>query len=76
MAERLKALFREKGYAFYIDPPTNQIFVILENEVMERLRENVSFSFWERLDDHRTVVRFATGWATTEEDLNALEAYL
>jgi len=76
MAERLKALFREKGYAFYIDSPTNQIFVILENEVMERLRENVSFSFWERLDDHRTVVRFATGWATTEEDLNALEAYL
>ena len=39
-------------------------------------RENVSFSFWERLDDYRTVVRFATGWATTEEDLNALEAYL
>ncbi len=76
MAERLKALFREKGYAFYIDSPTNQIFVILENEVMERLRENVSFSFWERLDDHRIVVRFATGWATTEEDLNALEAYL
>lgn len=76
MAERLKAIFREKGYTFYIDSPTNQIFVILENEVMERLRENVSFSFWERLDDHRTVVRFATGWATTEEDLNALEAYL
>jgi len=76
MAERLKALLRERGYALYIDSPTNQIFVILENEVMERLRQNVSFSFWERLDDHRTVVRFATSWATTAEDLAALEAYL
>ncbi|MBE6621477.1 MAG: aminotransferase class I/II-fold pyridoxal phosphate-dependent enzyme [Ruminococcaceae bacterium] len=76
MAEKLKAIFREKGYAFHIDSPTNQIFVILENEVMEQLREKVSFSFWERLDEHRTVVRFATGWATTEEDLAALEALL
>ncbi len=76
MAERLKTLFREKGYTFYIDSPTNQLFVILENDVMERLGANVSFSFWERLDDHRTVVRFATGWATTEEDLAALNAFL
>ena len=32
MANRLKALFMEKGYRFYIDSPTNQQFIILENK--------------------------------------------
>ncbi len=76
MAEKLKDIFRKKEYTLYINSPTNQIFVILENERIEQLRKQVSFSFWERLDDRRTVVRFATSWATTEKDLMALEAYL
>ena len=33
-AEELKDIFRKKGYKFYIDSPTNQQFVILENEMM------------------------------------------
>lgn len=72
MADRLRAAFREKNYTFFIDSPTNQIFITLENRQMERLREKVSFSFWEKLDDSHTVVRFATSWATEEEAVNAL----
>jgi threonine aldolase len=33
-------------------------------------------SFWEKPDTDHTVVRFATSWATTEEDIRALEAIL
>ncbi len=76
MAEKLKAVFREKGYPFHIDSPTNQIFVILTKEQKEALRQKVSFSFWEALPDGRTVVRFATGWATAEEDVEALAELL
>lgn len=72
MAEILKKGFREKGYPFYIDSPTNQQFVILENAFMERLQEKVTFSFWEKYDDTHTVVRFATSWATREEDVQQL----
>lgn len=72
MADRLRAAFREKNYTFFIDSPTNQIFIALENSQMERLREKVSFSFWEKLDENHTVVRFATSWATEEESVNAL----
>ena len=32
MAEKLKQLFAEKGYRFNLDSPTNQQFIILENE--------------------------------------------
>ena len=72
MAENLNRIFEEKGYQFYIDSPTNQQFVILENEQMAHLQEKVRFSFWEAYDEDHTVVRFATSWATREEDVAAL----
>lgn len=75
-AEALREILREKGYRFYLENPTNQIFVVLENEQMERLRKEVVFSFWEKLDESHTVVRFATSWATRMEDVKALEKLL
>jgi len=76
MAERLKELFRRKGYEFFLESPTNQQFVILDNRDLKRLKEQVVFSFWEKKDEEHTVVRFATSWSTTEEDLEALESIL
>ncbi len=72
MAERLKAGFREKGFAFHLESPTNQQFLILENTQKERLAHKVSFSCWEKADENHTVVRFATSWATTEADIKKL----
>ena len=72
-AEIMKAIFADKGYKFYLESPTNQQFIILENGLMENLKKHVAFSFWEKLDDTHTVVRFATSWSTTDEDLNALK---
>ncbi|MBQ7096169.1 MAG: low specificity L-threonine aldolase [Clostridia bacterium] len=71
-ASQLKSALREKGYRFFIDSPTNQIFIILENHFMNQLKEKVRFSFWEKFDDQHTVVRFATSWATTQEDIDQL----
>lgn len=76
MAEKMKEIFREKGYPFYLDSPTNQIFVILDREREERLAGKVSYSFWERPDPNRLVARFATSWATREEDVLALAQIL
>ena len=50
--------------------------VVLENSRMEALKEKVVFSFWEKKDDTHTVVRFATSWATTAEDVAALRDVL
>ena len=72
MAELLKKGLAEKGYRFYLDSPTNQQFIILENSQMEEIAKNVRFSFWEKYDDTHTVVRFATSWATSKEDVEAL----
>lgn len=76
MAEKLKKALKEKGYKFYIETPTNQQFIILENEKMNKLKEKVNFCFWENYDLNHTVVRFATSWATTEEDIDKLREIL
>lgn len=72
MAEILKKGLAKKGYKFYLDSPTNQQFIILENSQMEEIAKKVRFSFWEKYDDSHTVVRFATSWATAKEDVEAL----
>lgn len=71
-ANKIKNALIEKGYKLYLDNPTNQIFVILENTKMQKLSEKVEFSFWEKYDETHTVIRFVTNWATKEEDVNAL----
>lgn len=76
MAEQLKDVFQSKNIKFYLDSPTNQQFVILENEKIEKLKKQVAFSFWEKYDDDKTVVRFATSWSTTLEDIQALRNLL
>lgn len=76
MAGQLKTLFREKGYRFYLESPTNQQFIVLENQKMEALKEQVRFGFWEKYDEEHTVVRFATSWSTTQEELAVLQSLL
>ena len=62
MAERLKKGLREKGCKFLIDSPTNQQFVVLDQDTIRRLEEQVAFSIWEPVDENHTAVRFATSW--------------
>ena len=76
MAEQLKKIVRDSGLKFYLESPTNQQFVILDNERMERLKDKVSFSFWEAYDETHTVVRLATSWSTKQEDLMQLAEIL
>ena len=76
MAEKMKDIFKEKGYRFYMESPTNQQFFIIENERLEKLKEKVRFGFWGKYDETHTVVRFASSWSTTEEDLKQLREML
>lgn len=72
MAGLLKEGFGVRGYEFFLDSPTNQQFIVLDNRELEWLREKVVFSIWEKKDDTHTVVRFATSWATREGDIRKL----
>ena len=77
MAERLKRILTEKGYQFYLQSPTNQQFIIVSNKVLNHFDElGIVYSFWEKYDEYSTVIRLATSWSTTEEDITELESLL
>ena len=76
MADKMRDIFSRKGYEFFIETITNQIFITLNDEQFNALSQKVAFGFWERLEDGRTVVRFASSWATMQEQLDELEKIL
>ena len=76
MANKMREIFKNKGYKIFIETITNQIFIVLENKKMEELKKSVVFSYWEKYDETHTVVRFASSWATTQSDVDKLEKLL
>ena len=72
----LKKGLAEKGYQFFMDSPTNQIFVVFPNAQLEALEGKAKFGFWEKYDDTHTVMRIATSWATRMEEVRQLLALL
>jgi threonine aldolase len=76
MAERLRDIFLKHGKQMGVDSPTNQQFVILTPQEKEELMRSVAFEVWSPLPDGNILCRFVTSWATTEEDLVALDKAL
>ena len=72
LALRIREAFRAAGYEVVKESPTNQQFFRLPNDVIDRLREIISFDYWGPRGATDSVVRFVTSWATTEEDVDVL----
>ena len=75
-ANALKKGLAAKGYRFFMDSPTNQVFVVLENAQLAALDGKAKFGFWEKFDDAHTVVRIATSWDTRMEEIEQLTALM
>jgi len=73
MATRLKNAFALAGIKMAVDSSTNQLFPILKQTQMDALSKKYSYTFWGKLDDEHSIVRFCTSWATSEEQIAALE---
>ena len=75
-AFELAQMLEDTGCALTLRPETNQVFVALTKEQEASLAKDVDMSFWENTPDGRVVVRLATSWATTDEDVATLKALL
>ena len=76
MAMQLKELLRQKGCTFFIDSPTNQQFIVLENKKIEELGKHVAYDPWDRVDANHTAIRLATSWATQPAQIEELKRWL
>ena len=75
-ANALKKGLAAKGYRFFMDSPTTQVFVILDNAQLAALEGRAKFGFWEKFDATHTVVRIATSWATRMVEVAQLIALM
>jgi threonine aldolase len=79
MAILLKDGINRAGYEFLTDSPSNQIFPILPNELIEKLQDKFSFFIWEKVDENNSAIRLVTSWATKEQCVldfvDSLESY-
>lgn len=75
-AIRIRNLFSSKGYNIVVDSTTNQQFIRLPNQIIDKLKENISFELWGPRGKTETVVRFVTGWATSHTDIDTLASIL
>lgn len=66
MATRLSEELEEMGYKFLTESPTNQIFPILPNKLIEELSKKYDFYVWSKLDENTSAIRLVTSWATKE----------
>jgi threonine aldolase len=74
-AIRLRDAFVAKGYKMYSNSPTNQQFVLLDKDTIERLEKDFVFEQWFPVGNMMNC-RFVTSWATRNEDVDALIAAL
>lgn len=70
MAFKLADWIEKKGYKFMLRPESNQIFPILPNNLIEKLKEDFDFYIWEKVDNENSVLRLVTSWATDEKEVD------
>ena len=71
-ADAIREALRAIGCSLAFPAPTNQVFLCLEDGVLDRLSKQIVFSFWEKPDDGHTVIRLATSWATAAGETDQL----
>ena len=64
LADQIRQAISQAGYRYLTDSPTNQIFPILPNRIIDELLKDYSFYIWERVDAEHSAIRLVTSWAT------------
>jgi len=67
MAQKIRSGMETLGVSFLTDSPTNQIFPILPDAVIEDLLKDYGFYVWSKAGNGLSAVRLVTSWATQPE---------
>jgi threonine aldolase len=72
VAAKLTEGLKDKGFSFFAETETNQVFPIVSEDVLRRLEEKVLFEVWPGWNGEGIPVRFVTTWQTTDEEIEAV----
>lgn len=71
-AEKLALAFKKKGYKFFYQPQSNQLFPIISNKKAAELRKQFTFLDFGVVDKNHKVCRFVISFMTKDENIDAL----
>lgn len=72
MADKIRTGLDDLRIPMLVNSPTNQIFPIFEDSLIESLAKDFGFSYQQRIDKEHSAIRFCTSWATKEENVDKL----
>ncbi|MCP3888304.1 MAG: threonine aldolase [Desulfobulbaceae bacterium] len=76
MAQYMVAELTDSGCTFLINSPTNQIFPVMENTVIDELSQQFDFYIWAKIDENNSAIRLVTSWATGQKEVESfVDAY-
>ncbi|WP_041137892.1 threonine aldolase family protein [Beduini massiliensis] len=70
MAARMRDVFTQYGLTFLADSPSNQLFPILKDSVIEAIGEKYEYTYMQRIDPHHSCIRLVTSFATHEKKVD------
>lgn len=70
MAQHMARGLAAKGCSFWIDSPTNQIFPVMENRVIDEMLRKFAFYIWAKMDENNSAIRLVTSWMTPPEEVD------
>jgi len=71
MARKLRLGIEAKGYGFFCDSHTNQIFPVFPSAMVKELEKDFFFYEWTPEKDGMIPIRLVTSWGTKESDVDA-----
>lgn len=72
LAQKLAKGFEQKGYKSNDKIQTNQIFITLPNELIEKLKTKFNFYIWGKKDKNHSIIRLVTSWASDESKIDEI----
>src|SRR5215510_3384433 len=66
LAQQLAEGIKKCGCQLFVEAPTNQVFPIFSNALIEKLQQDYGFHFWEKFNEQSSIVRLVTSWAREE----------
>ncbi|MEI3789796.1 MULTISPECIES: threonine aldolase family protein [unclassified Chryseobacterium] len=66
-AMKIKNALKERGVEFLADTYTNQIFPVMNNDLIKILSEHFEFFVWKKMDENSSAIRLITSWNTGDE---------
>jgi len=71
-ATRLTDGLKKLKVQFMQEPAANQLFIILPDTIIEKLKANYGFHIWSKQSESESVIRLVTSWATEPQNVNEL----